>query len=37
MRSATRDDRDGMRLVIELKRDVIPQVVINQPYSGDAD
>jgi DNA gyrase subunit A len=25
-------DRDGMRLVIELKRDVIPQVVINQLY-----
>jgi DNA gyrase subunit A len=25
-------DRDGMRLVIELKRDVIPQVVINHLY-----
>jgi DNA gyrase subunit A len=25
-------DRDGMRLVIELKKDVIPQVVINQLY-----
>ncbi len=25
-------DRDGMRLVIELKKDVIPQVVVNQLY-----
>jgi DNA gyrase subunit A len=25
-------DRDGIRLVIELKKDVIPQVVINQLY-----
>ncbi|MDP9033435.1 MAG: DNA gyrase subunit A [Myxococcota bacterium] len=25
-------DRDGIRLVVELKRDVIPQVVINQLY-----
>jgi DNA gyrase subunit A len=25
-------DRDGMRLVVELKKDVIPQVVINQLY-----
>ncbi len=25
-------DRDGMRLVIELKKDVIPQVIINQLY-----
>ena len=25
-------DRDGMRLVIELKKDVFPQVVINQLY-----
>ena len=25
-------DRDGMRLVIELKKDVVPQVVINQLY-----
>jgi DNA gyrase subunit A len=32
--SAIRDesDRDGMRLVIELKRDVIPNVVLNQLY-----
>ncbi len=28
-------DRDGMRLVIELKKDVIPQVVINQLYRHD--
>ena len=25
-------DRDGMRLVIELKKDVSPQVVMNQLY-----
>jgi len=25
-------DRDGMRIVIELKRDTIPQVIINQLY-----
>ena len=25
-------DRDGIRLVVELKRDIIPQVVINQLY-----
>ncbi len=25
-------DRDGMRLVIELKKDVVPQVVVNQLY-----
>ncbi len=25
-------DRDGMRLVIELKKDVVPQIVINQLY-----
>ena len=25
-------DRDGIRLVVELKRDVVPQVVINQLY-----
>ena len=25
-------DRDGIRLVIELKKDVMPQVVINQLY-----
>ena len=25
-------DRDGMRLVIELKKDVFPQVVLNQLY-----
>jgi DNA gyrase subunit A len=25
-------DRDGMRLVVELKKDVVPQVVINQLY-----
>jgi len=25
-------DRDGMRLVIDLKKDVVPQVVINQLY-----
>jgi DNA gyrase subunit A len=25
-------DRDGMRVVIELKRDVIPQIVLNQLY-----
>jgi DNA gyrase subunit A len=25
-------DRDGIRLVVELKRDVIPQIVINQLY-----
>jgi len=32
--SAVRDesDRDGMRLVIELKRDVLPSVVLNQLY-----
>jgi DNA gyrase subunit A len=32
--SAVRDesDRDGMRLVIELKRDAIPSVVLNQLY-----
>jgi len=32
--SAVRDesDRDGMRLVIELKRDAIPAVVLNQLY-----
>jgi DNA gyrase subunit A len=32
--SAVRDesDRDGMRLVIELKRDAIPHVVLNQLY-----
>ncbi len=32
--SAVRDesDRDGMRLVIELKRDAIPEVVLNQLY-----
>lgn len=32
--SAVRDesDRDGMRLVIELKRDAIPTVVLNQLY-----
>jgi DNA gyrase subunit A len=33
--SALRDesDRDGMRVVIELKRDAIPRVVLNQLYS----
>jgi DNA gyrase subunit A len=33
--SALRDesDRDGMRIVIELKRDAIPRVVLNQLYS----
>ncbi len=32
--SALRDesDRDGMRIVVELKRDSIPQVVLNQLY-----
>ncbi len=32
--SAVRDesDRDGMRLVVELKRDAIPHVVLNQLY-----
>ncbi|HEY8075256.1 MAG TPA: DNA gyrase subunit A, partial [Labilithrix sp.] len=25
-------DRDGMRLVVEMKKDVVPQVVINQLY-----
>ena len=25
-------DRDGMRLVIEMKKDVVPQIVINQLY-----
>ncbi|MSR03106.1 MAG: DNA gyrase subunit A [Gemmatimonadetes bacterium] len=32
--SAVRDesDRDGMRLVVELKRDTIPHVVLNQLY-----
>ncbi len=32
--SALRDesDRDGMRIVMELKRDAIPQVVLNQLY-----
>ena len=25
-------DRDGIRLVIELKKDVLPQVVLNQLY-----
>src|SRR5699024_8296698 len=25
-------DRDGMRIVIELKRDAIPQIVLNQLY-----
>src|ERR687891_678450 len=32
--SALRDesDRDGMRVVIELKRDAIPRVVLNQLY-----
>ncbi len=25
-------DRDGMRLVIELKKDVVPQVIVNQLY-----
>ncbi len=32
--SAVRDesDRDGMRLVVELKRDAIPEVVLNQLY-----
>ena len=25
-------DRDGMRLVVELKKDVVPQVVVNQLY-----
>ena len=36
--SAVRDesDRDGMRLVIELKRDVIPHVVLNQLYKHTA-
>jgi DNA gyrase subunit A len=36
--SAVRDesDRDGMRLVIELKRDVNPSVVINQLYKHTA-
>ncbi|MDX1623427.1 MAG: DNA gyrase subunit A [Gemmatimonadota bacterium] len=27
-------DRDGMRIVVELKRDAIPQVVLNQLYSS---
>ena len=26
-------DRDGMRIVVELKRDAIPEVVLNQLYS----
>ena len=26
-------DRDGMRIVIELKRDAIPQIVLNKLYS----
>jgi DNA gyrase subunit A len=32
--SALRDesDRDGMRIVLELKRDTIPQIVLNQLY-----
>jgi DNA gyrase subunit A len=36
--SAVRDesDRDGMRLVIELKRDIIPHVVLNQLYKHTA-
>ena len=25
-------DRDGMRVVVELKKDVFPQVVLNQLY-----
>ncbi|HEX2718096.1 MAG TPA: DNA gyrase subunit A [Gemmatimonadaceae bacterium] len=36
--SALRDesDRDGMRVVIELKRDAIPRVVLNQLYKHSA-
>jgi DNA gyrase subunit A len=36
--SALRDesDRDGMRIVIELKRDAIPRVVLNQLYKHTA-
>lgn len=36
--TAVRDesDRDGMRLVVELKRDMIPNVVINQLYKHTA-
>ncbi len=29
-------DRDGMRIVIELKRDAIPRVVLNQLYKHTA-
>ena len=29
---ATRSDRDGMRIVIELKRDAVADVVLNQLY-----
>ena len=31
-RCATSADRDGIRLVIELKKDVLPQIVINHLY-----
>ena len=36
--SGVRDesDRDGMRLVVELKRDAIPKVVLNQLYKHTA-
>ncbi|WP_419167447.1 DNA gyrase subunit A [Candidatus Palauibacter sp.] len=27
-------DRDGIRIVIELKRDAVPQIVLNQLYKG---
>ena len=27
-------DRDGIRIVVELKRDAIPQIVLNQLYKG---
>ncbi len=29
---ATRSDREGYRVVIELKRDAIPDIVLNQLY-----
>ena len=27
-------DRDGIRIVVELKRDAVPQIVLNQLYKG---
>jgi len=30
-------DRDGMRVVVELKKDAVAEVVLNKPVQADAD